>query len=118
MVKFARPSEMLKVFSQTADAAFICWMTFSRAVSEELKSAVYVQSVATPTRATFLVDGQPELSPIVDFKFTPALLPPVMSLCRLKMLEKSMDPKDLADRLRIAAYTGCSKSVLKCSPSE
>jgi hypothetical protein len=40
MVKFAKPSEMLKVFSQTAEAEFICWMTFSLALSVELKAPV------------------------------------------------------------------------------
>lgn len=94
MVKFCRPSEILKEFSQSADAVFIWRITFSLNVCVELNAAVYVQSVATPTNATLFVDGHPELSPIVLLRLTPPLLPPVVvSICRLpKILEKSMEP--------------------------
>lgn len=47
------------------------------------KSAVYVQSVAIPIRATFLDVGHPWVEPMVEAKLTPAPLPPVVpSICR------------------------------------
>jgi len=43
----------------------------------ELKVPVYVQSVATPIKATFLVLGQPAVLPMLDFRFTDPEFPPL-----------------------------------------
>ena len=67
---------ILNVFSYTPDAEFTTLIIFSLVVSVELNDAVYVQSVATPIKATFLVVGHPSVLPMVDRRFTPAELPP------------------------------------------
>jgi hypothetical protein len=50
---------------------------FSLAEAEELKAPVYVQSVATPTRATLRVDGHPAVDPMDVVRFIPAEFPVV-----------------------------------------
>jgi hypothetical protein len=73
---------MLKLFSYCTEAELSWLITFARAEDVELNVAVYVQSVATPTRATFLVFGQPTVLPIVEERLTPAPLPLVCpSIC-------------------------------------
>lgn len=44
---------------------------FARASSKESNPAVYVQSAATPNRATTLVVGQPSVDPIVSIGLKP-----------------------------------------------
>jgi hypothetical protein len=41
----------------------------------DAKDSVNAQSAAIPIRATFLVLGQPLVSPMVDCKFTPPVFP-------------------------------------------
>ena len=65
---------------------------FARADDVELNELVYVQSVAIPIRATFLVFGHPLVFPMVCIRLTPAPLPLVVpSICL-------PDSKDLAVR--------------------
>lgn len=107
MVRFCSPSVMLKLSSYCTEAELICVMMFDRAASWEAKSAVYVQSVATPINATFRVVGHPLVSPIVLVKLTPAPLPLVCpSICRPESLLVEIDPNIPISLFAIALYTG------------
>jgi hypothetical protein len=77
MVRFWRPRVILKLLSYWTEAELITVMMFSRAEAEELKAPVYVQSVATPTRATLRVEGHPAVDPIEVVKLIPAEFPVV-----------------------------------------
>ncbi len=79
------PSEILNVLSYSCEAKLIVEMICDLMADVELNLAVYVQSVAMPIKATFLVVGQPAVDPFVEARFTPAPFPPVVpSICRPK----------------------------------
>jgi hypothetical protein len=85
---------MLKLSSYCTDAELRIEMMLALADSVELKTAVYVQSVATPTRATFRVEGQPAVDPMLVVRLTPAEFPPVCpSIWRPKSLRVDIDPQ-------------------------
>ena len=93
-VRFNSPRVMLKLSSYWTEAELRIEMTLARADAVELKTAVYVQSVATPTSATFRVEGQPAVDPILVVKLTPAEFPPVCpSIWRPKIFRVDMDPQ-------------------------
>lgn len=82
-VRFWIPSEMLKVLSYNWEAVLTWLIILVLTAVSFAKSAVYVQSVAIPIRATFLDVGQPWVEPMVEAKLTAAPLPPVVpSICR------------------------------------
>ena len=82
-------------------------MMFARTEAVELNAAVYVQSVATPTNATFRVEGHPAELPMVVVRFTPAEFPPVCpSICRPKIDRVDIEPNIPPSRFFIPVYTG------------
>jgi hypothetical protein len=82
IVRFRRPRVMLKALSYWADARAIWEIICDRTAAVELKVPVYVQSVATPTKATLRVLKHPAVFPIVETRLTPPLFPDVVpSIC-------------------------------------
>lgn len=70
----------------------------------ELKKAVYVQSVAIPTRATFREVGQPAGFPMLFSRLTAAPFPgrfPVASMSLPNIDPDEMDPQKDSPFLRI-----------------
>lgn len=79
---------------------------------EDLNQLVISQSVAIPIKATFLVFGHPEESPMVDFRLTPPVLPVVPPVSDWRLLRPSNELTDMAPHFPLRLSTPPGKMEL------